>query len=272
MKYVAFLDILGFKNKLRNLKHTSAKEYIGKYSSCIYNIFMNTNSNREINGYIVSDSVILYSRDTSENSLDTLVRMIKEICRSEFTRNGILIRGAIAKGEFDKIPATELPKLQKQLIVGQAYVDAYLLENSVKVIGINLSEEVYQDIINANIPSDVFVEKNGKDTNYLLRCINMNFLLNKRNLSRFIKLAQNSKWLPHYYNTIHFAIKNERDSKKIEELLTAIEEVVCDGKPSENWRQLDDFIRNVFSEGVIDGFKQRFLKHIRHHLITKYNE
>ena len=92
---------------------------------------MNTNSNREINGYIVSDSVILYSRDTSENSLDSHVRMIKKICRSEFARSGILICGAIAKGEFDKIPATELPKLQKQLIVGQAYVDAYLLENSV---------------------------------------------------------------------------------------------------------------------------------------------
>lgn len=64
-------------------------------------------------------------------------------------------------------------------------------------------------------------------------------------------------------------LKTREIVKKIEELLTAIEEVVCDGKPSENWRQLDDFIRNVFSEGVIDGFKQRFLKHIRHHLITK---
>lgn len=88
--------------------------------------------------------------------------MIKEICRSEFTENGILIRGAIAKGEFDKIPATELPKLQKQLIVGQAYVDAYLLENSVKVIGINLSKEVYQDIRNANISYDIFEEKKVK--------------------------------------------------------------------------------------------------------------
>ncbi len=32
------------------------------------------------------------------------------------------MRGAIAKGEFDNIPAVELPKLQKQLIVGTAYV------------------------------------------------------------------------------------------------------------------------------------------------------
>lgn len=272
MKYVAFLDILGFKDKLRNLKHTGAKDYIGKYSTCIYNVFMNTNLNHEINGYIVSDSVILYSKDTDPNSLKTLIKMIKEICRSEFTKNGILIRGAIAKGEFDKIPATELPKLQKQLIVGQAYVDAYLLENSVKVIGINLSQEVYQDIINANIPNDIFEEKNGKDTNYLLRCINMDFLLCENNLFRFIKLAQKSKWLPHYYNTIHFALKNEKDSKKIEELLTTIESVVYDGKPSENWRQLDDYIQNVFSEGVIDGFKQRFLKHIRHHLTTRYKE
>lgn len=100
----------------------------------------------------------------------------------------------------------------------------------------------------------------------------MDFLLCENSLFRFIKLAQKSKWLPHYYNTIHFALKNEKDSKKIEELLTTIESVVYDGKPSENWRQLDDYIQNVFSEGVIDGFKQRFLKHIRHHLTTRYKE
>lgn len=100
----------------------------------------------------------------------------------------------------------------------------------------------------------------------------MDFLLCENNLFRFIKLAQKSKWLPHYYNTIHFALKNEKDSKKIEELLTAIEDVVCDGKPSGNWRQLNGYIRNAFSEGVIEGFKQRFLKHIRHHLTTRYKE
>ena len=98
----------------------------------------------------------------------------------------------------------------------------------------------------------------------------MDFSLCENNLFHFIKLAQKSKWVPHYYNTIHFALKNEKDSKKIEESLTAIEDVVCDGKPSENWRQLDEYIRNVFSEGVIDGFKQRFLKHICYHLITRY--
>ena len=80
----------------------------------------------------------------------------------------------------------------------------------------------------------------------MFRYINIDFLLCKNNLFRFITLAQKSKWLPHYYNTIHFALKNEKDSKKIEELLTSIENVVCDRKPSENWCQLDDYNQKFF--------------------------
>ena len=75
------------------------------------------------------------------------------ICKDEFAQNGILLRGAIAKGEFDEMPAREMKNLRKELIVGQAYVDAYLLENSVKTIGINLSKDVYDDLQTAKSSS-----------------------------------------------------------------------------------------------------------------------
>ena len=39
MKYVAFLDILGFKEKLRNLSQDEAKKYIGDFSEIVYSIF-----------------------------------------------------------------------------------------------------------------------------------------------------------------------------------------------------------------------------------------
>ena len=43
-KYVAFLDILGFKNKLGNITQNEAKQYIMQFSSVIYSAFQVTNS------------------------------------------------------------------------------------------------------------------------------------------------------------------------------------------------------------------------------------
>lgn len=271
MKYVAFLDILGFKNKLGDLKQNEARFFIGNFSGTIFNIFNRYNFRDKINGYIVSDSLILYSNDIERDSLHTLIELIREICKSEFTENGILMRGAITKGEFDKVPAVELPKLKKQLIVGQAYVDAYLLENSVKVLGINLSEDVYEDISNMDITIDATEEKLDKKTCYIFRYINSEFLINKNNMRQFVKLAMKSKWLPHYYNTIYFAIKNATNGKYVEQIFVNIENIVCDDRPNENWRELDLYIKNAFTDGVIYNFKMRFLKHIRKKLFTETN-
>lgn len=85
----------------------------------------------------------------------------------------------------------------------------------------------------------------------------------KKNLKRFIKLANESGWLPHYYNTIYFAMKLEKNDNKIEQVFLNIQKQVCDEKPSENWRDLDLYIKNSFADGVIDEYKTRFLKHIR---------
>ena len=271
MKYVAFLDILGFKNRLRELEQNKAKIFISDFSGTIFSIFKSPNLKSGINGYIVSDSLILYSDDTRSTSLYNLIEVIKNICESEFIQNGILMRGAIAKGEFDRVPAIELPKLEKQLIVGQAYVDAFLLESSVKVLGVNISKDVYDDILSMGITMDVIEEKIGQETCYLFRYINSDFLLNRTNMKKFIEHAMKSKWLPHYYNAIYFAIKNVTNERIVEQIFANIEKLVCDNSPNEKWRELDLYIRNVFAEGVIDNFKVRFLKHIRKKLFLDIN-
>lgn len=129
-----------------------------RFSATVYSIFQNTDS-QLINGYIVSDSIIIYTNNVSEDALKALAKVVEKVCKEEFSQHGILIRGAISKGEFDNIPAIELPHLQKQLIVGQAYVEAYLLEDSVKTIGINLSESVYQDLKNSGSSLNIIEEK-----------------------------------------------------------------------------------------------------------------
>lgn len=44
MKYVAFLDILGFKDRIRGLKAEEAKDLIRAFSGTIFNIFNGKNS------------------------------------------------------------------------------------------------------------------------------------------------------------------------------------------------------------------------------------
>lgn len=132
MKYVAFLDILGFKDRIRGLQPEEAKKLIRAFSQTIFDIFKKKNSDKEnsndkIKGYIVSDSVILYSEDDKKDSLEALIKLTREICEKEFIENSILIRGAIEKGEFDKVPAEERLDLEKGLIVGEAYIKAYLV-------------------------------------------------------------------------------------------------------------------------------------------------
>lgn len=278
MKYVAFLDILGFRNRIRGLKAEEAKDLIRAFSRTIFDIFNEKNSDSKINGYIVSDSVILYSKDDSKDSLEALIKLTREICEKEFIENSILIRGAIEKGEFDKVPAEERLDLEKGLIVGEAYIKAYLVEDSgsVKAMGVILSEDVYEDIkdiLDPNITKDIVEEKKDKKY-YLLRYINVDFLCkdNLKNFITFITLAKESKWLPHYYNTIYFVIKKEND-KKIEEMFVNIENTVYNKLSNKNWnknwRDIDLFIKNAFAEGVINDFKSKFLKHIRKKLIQK---
>ena len=265
MKYVAFLDILGFKNKLKCLSQSEAKMYIGDFSSTVYSIFQNTDS-QLINGYIVSDSIIIYTNNVSEDALKALAKVVEKVCKEEFSQHGILIRGAISKGEFDNIPAIELPHLQKQLIVGQAYVEAYLLEDSVKTIGINLSKSVYQDLKNSGSNLNIIEEKIKDQLQYILRYITIDYLLDENNMSKFVVLAIEANWLPHYYNTLYFAMKRETNDNKVEQVFVNILNLVCDNKPSENWRDIDSFIKNSFNDNVIDNYKVRFLKYIRKNL------
>ena len=115
MKYVAFLDILGFKEKLKSLEQQEAKQFISEFSSVAYQEWEKFNSS-SLNGYIVSDSFIIYSNDISTNALNDIVKIVDKICKEEFSKNSILIRGAISKGSFDKLEAIELSTLSNLLI------------------------------------------------------------------------------------------------------------------------------------------------------------
>lgn len=260
LKYLAFLDILGFKARLKELGQTESERYISRFSSTVYSVFCGANK-RLIEGFIVSDSIVLNTTDTSIQSLRELIRVIDEICKREFSSNSILIRGAIAKGNFESMPAVGLSNLRKELIVGQAYVDAYILESSVKTIGIILTQDVYEDMLDASINTESIINENNSA--YLYRTISLDFLLDLNNVSNFISLAKEAEWKIHYYNTIYFALQNESNDNKVDQLFENILDCICSNQPSENSRDVDVFIKNAFTEGVNANFQKRFLRFIR---------
>lgn len=244
MKYVAFLDILGFKETLKKLEHDDAIKYIKNFASVVYNKFSRVESDRNIKGYIFSDSIILYTNDTKDGSLSALINLIRDICRDEFEVNKVLLRGGLTRGAFDKVPASELKALEKGLIVGKAFVDAYRLESSAKVIGIMLSDSVKKDMSRCTLYSNI---------NNLLNYIDIDFLFKNNNLRDFIKLAFNSDWRPHYYNTLYFAIKNERNTNKVEELFHKIREILTILDSNNNL--FGDFLEKGVNEDIDENFK-----------------
>lgn len=125
--YVAFLDILGFK-KLVSSQRQEDKSKIEEYFALIDAVTAELErivSKKNLGSIIISDSVILSI--PSDGSPDVKLVKLRNLCvavgqiQKTLAKNNIWLRGAISCGKayFDPI---------KKNIVGEAYINAYLLE------------------------------------------------------------------------------------------------------------------------------------------------
>ncbi|OQX77230.1 MAG: hypothetical protein B6D61_07495 [Bacteroidetes bacterium 4484_249] len=116
-KYVAFLDVLGFKELVGNHKVDSLETYFNTIKNTLQ-IIQRDKGN--IESILISDSTILISPDTKED-FKTLLRAVQTI-QAKLALKDIWLRGAISFGEvyFDK---------DSNLVVGKGLVNAYLLES-----------------------------------------------------------------------------------------------------------------------------------------------
>lgn len=130
--YVAFLDILGFKNLVKSKKEED-KEKINRYFSLINEItqyLKQIQQKKDIGSIIISDSVILavpMSNNKTEN-ISKLRHLCIAIQKIQFNLaiEDIWLRGAISSGKA-YFNATH------SQIVGSAYIDAYLLEEKLAI-------------------------------------------------------------------------------------------------------------------------------------------
>ncbi|MEN8252719.1 MAG: hypothetical protein ABFQ53_04035, partial [Patescibacteria group bacterium] len=125
--YVAFLDVLGFKNLVLSNKQED-KQKIDEYFDLIERVteyLKEIKAKRNLGSIIISDSVILSVPvgDTNIQKIENLRHLCIAVGKIQFSLalNNIWLRGAISSGDAYFNPT-------ENQVIGPAYIAAYLLE------------------------------------------------------------------------------------------------------------------------------------------------
>jgi hypothetical protein len=128
-RYVAFIDIMGFKDMVLRMKHSD-----------LYKIMLAIDTAKTINDVQVkgipklvktttySDSIMLYSKDGSDEAFDYLVSAVSGMMSDLFIA-GIPHKGAIAFGTMTLDEG-------RSIYFGQPLIDAYLLQEELHFYGV----------------------------------------------------------------------------------------------------------------------------------------
>lgn len=136
-RFIVFLDIMGFKDRVARTDHDSLLSQLEKLNSEISK-HINNNKEHGIKLSQFSDSILIYSSNSSTKSLESISKVTCNVMQTAI-KAGFPLKGAIAKG---KITCDTI----KQLYFGQALIDAYLLEENVKYYGVLAHNSVEADI------------------------------------------------------------------------------------------------------------------------------
>lgn len=187
-RFVVFLDIMGFKDRVaRNTQESLYKE-LTEFNRDITNIISST---RKINGrpsdkptdssQVVlktseeesdeillaqfSDSIVLFSNGNTKDNLLSISKVAKEIMLKALDREKpIPLKGALAEGDITC-------DMVKQLFFGQALIDAYLLEENVQYYGVvvhHSAEKSVKDCASTLFEDNYVPLKSGKIKHYEL--------------------------------------------------------------------------------------------------------
>lgn len=159
-RHVAFLDIMGFKDRVARHTHQEILSELQRFSEFIS---INLQGQPDITFVMFSDSFLFFTENDDETSLKRLVNLLKGVMNYAID-NKIPIKGVVAKGTFTVDVA-------KQLYFGQPLIDAYGLEEDLIVYGIAVHHTLEKG---AKALPDWFVDKdvplkNGNSRHYLLK-------------------------------------------------------------------------------------------------------
>ncbi|KAB1065218.1 hypothetical protein [Salibacter halophilus] len=135
-RFVAFLDILGFKDMVMRKSHENIYEtlnHISKGKKLVekapeHDTISDKYKDAEVYVVSFSDSIVIFSKNDSFDNLRYFLLSTRWIFTTAFN-NQIPLKGAIAHGEVS------LNK-SEQIYFGQPIIDAYLMEEDVNYMGI----------------------------------------------------------------------------------------------------------------------------------------
>lgn len=201
-RFVAFLDILGFKDLISKNSHSEIYEQLNKISKTkkfLESVEPTNYIDAEI--YIVSfsDSIVVFSKNDSIENFFYFLNAVRWLFARTIVA-GIPLKGGIALGEVS-LNKTE------QIYFGQAIIDAYFMEEDVNHIGVvaNYSIDKYlktheKELDQIKLNEYLFEEKTP------LKCGNLkHFNLNWYKKTSLIKEALTEK---EKYNKIIELINN----------------------------------------------------------------
>jgi hypothetical protein len=123
--YVAFLDVLGFRELLMAEDHERRlRSYLGSMIGVV----------RPLDAVVFSDSIVITTADKELVSLLSLVRSVADLMR-RFLQDKIAVRGAISCGQFVRQPIGD----KGVFVAGRAILDAYSYEQKQDWVGVMLT-------------------------------------------------------------------------------------------------------------------------------------
>jgi hypothetical protein len=226
-KYVLYMDIMGFKERVRSTDFSVLQEQFNELCSKLKNRISPLTTGEHLVYYQFSDSIVLTTDEATPKGLNLMIRAGATIMQ-ESMKVKFPINGAIAKGKFSC-------DTEKNIFFGQALVDAYLLQSTLFYYGLAVHPNVDVDIKKfMSRPNEQY-----KKTSKLL-------------FSMPIPLKGGSA---SYYNVNWNLLGANNDIKdttrEAQRLLNDLEKGTTIGNPRiyiENTRQIIDNVKSIFDE------------------------
>ncbi|ODS04562.1 hypothetical protein [Vibrio scophthalmi] len=157
--FVAFLDVLGFKQMIKAANRDKINKYFGIVDSAI-SYLKGIESKQNISSIVISDSIILNVQCSDDNEEN--IEKLRQLCiaigliQQNLAIKGIWLRGAICHGDtyFDS---------RKSQVVGPAFVEAYLLEEKMAVNPRVILDSKIINVLNLDSAGELIDKINKKD-------------------------------------------------------------------------------------------------------------
>ena len=242
-RFVAFLDILGFKDKVMRKSHAEIYEELSKISKLKETVesrlsLKKTERFYDSDVYVVSfsDSIVIFSKNDSFENFEFFLVALRGIFANSI-RHKIAMKGGFAHGEIS------LNKTA-QIYFGQPIIDAYLIEEDVNYLGV---------VAHSSINDYVHINKSSVDLSKLVQKLIFEEKISLKsgkimhiNLDWFI-LSQRD------YN-------NLEDEEKLKNIITHINSFYCSvsGSPRRYIDNTIDLLQSAHAKSIINYKKLDF--------------